>query len=76
MKNRFYVFFLFFMLGLLVYFNSLNNKFLIDDYAFLSNPVMSQTKYIFSSMEPLPGAGIRSSGQQGIVLSSLDPHGL
>jgi len=52
MKNRLKVFFLFFALGLLVYGNSLNNKFLIDDYAFLENPVLSQTKFILSQWNP------------------------
>jgi tetratricopeptide (TPR) repeat protein len=39
-------------LGSLVYSNSLNNKFLIDDYGFLSNPVLSGTKFIFSQWNP------------------------
>jgi len=52
MKNWLKVFFLFFVLGLLVYFNSLNNKFLIDDYVFLKNPVYSDAKFIFSQWNP------------------------
>jgi len=46
------VFLIFFAVGLLVYFNSLNNKFLIDDYFFINNPVFSQTKYILSQWDP------------------------
>ena len=46
------MFLFFFMLGLLVYFNSLNNKFLMDDYVFLNNPVLSSTKYIASQWNP------------------------
>lgn len=52
MRNCFKVFFIFFILGLLVYFNSLNNKFLLDDYVFLNNPVMSGTKFILSQWDP------------------------
>ena len=52
MKNWFKIFFIYFIFGLLVYFNSLNNKFLIDDYAFKSNPVMSETRFIFSQWDP------------------------
>jgi len=40
------------MSGLLVFFNSLNNKFLIDDFAFLHNPVWSSMKYIPSQWNP------------------------
>jgi len=52
MKNWLKVFLLYFVLGLLVYFNSLNNKFLIDDYVFLGNTVMCDTKYILSQWNP------------------------
>ena len=52
MQDWFKVFVLFFMFGLLVFFNSLNNKFLIDDYVFLNNPVMSGTKFISSQWDP------------------------
>lgn len=52
MKNWFVVFILFFVLGLLVYSNSFNNKFLMDDYVFLSNPALSHTKYISSQWDP------------------------
>jgi len=52
MRNWWRVFFLFFVLGLLVYSNSLNNKFLMDDSVFLSNPVLSQAKYISSQWDP------------------------
>jgi tetratricopeptide (TPR) repeat protein len=52
MKNWFKVFILFFMFGLLLYFNSLNNKFLIDDNVFLNNPVSSDTKFILSQWDP------------------------
>jgi len=52
MKKWFKVFFLFFIFGLLVYSNSLNNKFLIDDYFFLRNPVLSNTKFILSQWDP------------------------
>jgi hypothetical protein len=52
MKNWFKIFFIYFIFGLLVYFNSLNNKFLIDDFTFKSNPDMSETKFIFSQWNP------------------------
>jgi len=52
MTNWLKVFLLLFALGLLVYFNSLNNKFLVDDYFFINNPVFSQTKYILSQWDP------------------------
>ena len=52
MRNWFRMYFLFFVMGLLVYSNSLNNKFLIDDYAFLHNPVFSSTKFILSQWNP------------------------
>ena len=40
------------MFGLLLYFNSLNNKFMMDDYVFLKNPVYSGTKYVLSQWNP------------------------
>jgi tetratricopeptide (TPR) repeat protein len=46
------IFLLFFIVGLLVFFNSLNNKFLIDDYVFLSNPVLSKVEFIPSQWNP------------------------
>jgi len=52
MKNWFKVFLIYFIFGLLVYCNSLNNKFLIDDFAFKSNPVMSESKYVLSQWNP------------------------
>jgi len=52
MKNWLKVFFIFMFFGLLVYFNSMNNKFIIDDYIFLSNPVMSDTKFSLSQWNP------------------------
>ncbi len=52
MKSWFCIFFLFMVFGLLVYFNSLNNRFIIDDYAFLGNPVLSETKFIFPQWDP------------------------
>lgn len=52
MKSWLKVFFLFFILGSLVYFNSLNNKFLIDDFFFLHNPVLSTMKFIPSQWNP------------------------
>ena len=50
MRNWFKVFFLFFMLGLLVYFNSLNNKFLID----LQNRLQQEDKNLEMYEFPLP----------------------
>src|SRR5271167_3433001 len=52
MRDRFKVFCLYFILGLVVYFNSLNNRFLLDDLAFSRNPVMSEIKYIPSQWDP------------------------
>ena len=51
-KNWLKVFFFFFILGLSVYFNSLNNKFLMDDYVILENPIESQIKYVLSQWDP------------------------
>ncbi len=63
MRHWFKIFLLLFMFGLLVFFNSLNNKFLIDDYGFLSNPIMSSTKYISSQWNPYrdQAMGVRDS---------------
>ncbi|MDE2223029.1 MAG: tetratricopeptide repeat protein [Candidatus Omnitrophica bacterium] len=52
MKKWLAVFFLFCMLGLLVYANGLNNKFLMDDGEFRADPRMSQTKYALSQWNP------------------------
>jgi len=52
------VYFLFFIMGLLLYFNSLNNKFLLDDYVFRKNPVLSDTKYILSQWNPYREAAL------------------
>jgi len=52
MKDWFKIFILFFMFGLLIYFDSLNNKFLFDDYACLNNPALSNAKYIPSQWDP------------------------
>lgn len=52
MMNWFKVLALFFILGLLLYGNSLNNRFLVDDYNLLSNPAMSQSKFISSQFNP------------------------
>ena len=52
MRSWVKVFLFFFMAGLLVYFNSLNNKFLIDDYFFINNPVLSTPKFISSQWNP------------------------
>src|ERR1700733_8728232 len=52
MKDWLKVFFLFFVCGLLVYFNSFNNQFLIDDHLFLANPVMSHTQYLSFQWSP------------------------
>jgi len=45
-------FLLFFVLGLLVYSNSLNNKFLLDDYFFLGNPELSSPQFVLSQWNP------------------------
>jgi Tetratricopeptide repeat len=50
--KRLAVFFVFGLLGLLVYADGLGNKFIIDDYFYLNNPVLSQTKYIFAQWDP------------------------
>jgi len=52
MRNCFNVFCIFGFLGILLYFNSLNNKFLIDDYVFLNNPVQSSSKFILAQWNP------------------------
>jgi len=54
------------MFGLLVYFDSLNNKFLMDDYAFLGNPVFSSMKYISSQWNPF----------RDQILGIADNHGM
>lgn len=52
-KGRgFKVFILFWLLGLLIYSNSLNNQFIIDDYLFTQNPVLSRTQFILSQWNP------------------------
>ena len=68
MQNWFKMFLLFLMLGLLVYFNSLNNKFLIDDYVF-KQPYPEQHKIHFIPMEPLSTAsmGVLDTGMRIIV---------
>jgi len=43
---------LLFVVGLLVYSNSFNNKFLMDDYTFLDNPLTNSTKNIWSQWNP------------------------
>jgi tetratricopeptide (TPR) repeat protein len=52
MRDWFKVYSLFFMLGLLVYFNSLNNKFLMDDYNILQSPYSSSMKFVSSQWNP------------------------
>jgi len=52
MKNWFKIFFLFFILGFLLFSNSLHNKFLIDDYVYLNDPALSETKFILSQWNP------------------------
>jgi tetratricopeptide (TPR) repeat protein len=52
MQNWLRMFFLFWAVGLAVYFNSLNNKFLMDDLAFLKNPAMSQVRFMPSQWNP------------------------
>src|SRR5271156_892478 len=46
------VFFVFLGFGLLIYFNSFNNKFLIDDYYFLANSDTTQLKSVLSAWNP------------------------
>jgi len=46
------VFLFFLVLGLLLFYNSFNNKFLMDDYVSLSNPVWSSSKFILSQWNP------------------------
>ncbi len=58
MGKWFLVFFLFLILGLSIYHNSFNNKFLIDDNVFIANPVMSQTKFILSQWNPFQEQGL------------------
>jgi len=41
-----------FLFGLLLYSNSLNNKFLMDDYRFLQNPYWSSTKFMATQWSP------------------------
>jgi tetratricopeptide (TPR) repeat protein len=65
MKNGFQVLFVYFVFGLMVYGNSMDNKFLIDDYLFLSNPVMSQTKFIFSQWDPFRQQAMGVVDRQG-----------
>jgi protein O-mannosyl-transferase len=72
MREWFKIFLLLFMFGLLIYFNSLNNKFLMDDYFFLGNPVLSGTKFISSQWDPY---GERSRGvvDQPVTVSYYRP---
>jgi tetratricopeptide (TPR) repeat protein len=51
-RNFLKVFFLFFIVGLLVFFNGLNNKFLMDDFEFLKSPFMSSPKFMLSQWDP------------------------
>ncbi len=52
MRDWLKIFILFFIFGLLVFYNSLNNKFLMDDYYFLNNPVFSSSKFILLQWDP------------------------
>lgn len=51
-KNWFKVFFLFFILGLLLFSISFKNDFLIDDFVFLNNPVLSGPQFASSQWNP------------------------
>jgi len=51
-KNCILVFIILFVLGFVLYYNSFNNKFMMDDYTFLHNPVQSSTKFILSQWNP------------------------
>ena len=52
MRDWFKVFILLFLLGLAVYFNSLNNKFMMDDFNILQSPFSSSMKFISSQWSP------------------------
>jgi len=53
MRQWFKIFLILFFFGLLVYANSLNNKFLWDDYFIVGHSDLSQTKFIFSQWNPV-----------------------
>jgi len=65
MKNWFKVFIIFLFFGLLIYFNALNNKFLMDDYLFINNPVLCNVKYVFSQWDPFSQQAISFLDKQG-----------
>ncbi len=52
MRDWIKVFFLLFLLGFAVYFNSLSNKFMMDDYNILQSPFSSSMKFISSQWNP------------------------
>jgi len=61
------VFLLLFLLGFMVYFNSLNNKFLMDDFYFLRNPFLSGTKFIPSQWNPYGVQALGVIDRQGTL---------
>ncbi|MBF0511535.1 MAG: hypothetical protein HQL13_04310, partial [Candidatus Omnitrophica bacterium] len=62
--NYLKVFFIFFAFGILIYFNSLNSQFLLDDYFFLQHPVLSQAQYMGSQwrLDAIQGLGMDKHG--------------
>jgi len=64
MMNLIKAFSLYFIFGLLVFSNSFNNKFLIDDFVFLSNPVLSETKYVFAQWNPYKEQSLGNTDDQ------------
>ncbi|MDE1920411.1 MAG: tetratricopeptide repeat protein [Candidatus Omnitrophica bacterium] len=65
MTNWIKAFPILFVLGLLVYANSLNNKFIIDDYSYLSAPALSETKYISYLWNPYYQGALGLAGNSG-----------
>jgi len=58
------IFLIFLFLGILVYYNSLSNKLLIDDYSFFINPAITKIKFL--SLQWIP--------YREQVLGIIDPH--
>ncbi len=67
MRQWFKIFPLLLMFGLLVFSNSLNNKFMMDDFLFLGNPVLSTTKFLSSQWNPYGEQALGVIDQQGLV---------
>ncbi len=66
-KNSMKVFVLYFLFGFLIYHNSFNNQFLIDDFVFAKNPIFSGYKFALSQWDPY------LQQAWGVMDSHMDP---